>query len=219
MITTETFVSTVVAAYETAGSYEMRLLLGRDGALGELSGSVHLGEVRTFDLTMTVLSTRMRLRAVDGTRYMSVAGLGHGRFLAVDPDDPDDPFAPTFTSMASQADPTMGLAEHAAAVVAVTPVGEPTQVDGVGARTYEVLVDPRRMPQRMAALEAMMPPGQEVPATIAYTCVVDADGLLREMSYELLQAGCRVTVANPGAAAPVVAPGPDEITTRDALVG
>lgn len=218
-LTEENLVSTIISSYQEAGSYDFTLVMGEDGALGDLTGSMHLGDVPSYDMTMTMMGIEMRLRAVDGLGYVSLGELTGGKFIAVDPADPADPFAESFAGSMDQADPSMGLKEHEAAIVSVTPVGEPTTVDGVEVRTYEVLIDPRQMPERMAELESNLPAGQELPETLTYTYVIDTDGHVREVSYEILGIEGRMTTSNWGAAAPVVAPGPEEITTREALGG
>ncbi|MBO0923837.1 hypothetical protein J1G44_06450 [Cellulomonas sp. zg-ZUI199] len=218
-LTKDDFVRTITDAFTAVGSYDFTVVLGTDGSLGEVSGSMHLGEVPSYDMTMAMVGMEMRMRAVDGTGYVSLGELTGGKFLAVDPSDASDPFAAAFADSVNQADPSMGLKEHEAAIVSVTAVGEPTDVDGVQVRTYEVLVDPRKMPERMADLESSLPPGQEIPETLAYTYLITADGLVREVSYEILGIEGRMTTSNWGAAAPVTAPGPDEITTQEALGG
>lgn len=219
VLTKDDLVSTIIAAYQEAGSYDFTLVMGEDGALGDMKGSMHLGEVPSYDMTMTMMGIEMRMRAVDGLGYVSLGELTGGKFLAVDPADASDPFAESFADSMDQADPSMGLKEHEAAIVSVTPVGEPTDVDGVQVRTYEVVVDPRQMPEQMAELESNLPEGTELPETLTYTYVLDADGHVREVSYEILGIEGVMTTSNWGAAAPVVAPGPDEITTREAIAG
>ncbi|MBF0688397.1 MAG: hypothetical protein IR158_11625 [Cellulomonas sp.] len=217
--TTDDLVAAITDAYSTAGSYDFTLVLGTDGALGEVAGSMHLGDVPAYDMTVTMMGMEMRMRAVDGQGYVSLGELTGGKFLAVDPADTSNPFAASFASSMDQADPSMGLKEHQAAIVSVTAVGEPTDVDGVQAQTYEVVVDPRKMPERMAELESNLPPGQELPETLTYTYLITADGLVPEVSYEILGIEGRMTTSNWGAAAPVTAPGADEITTQEALGG
>ena len=219
VLTKDDLVATIIAAYQEAGSYDFTLVMGEDGALGDVAGSMHLGDIPSYDMTMTMMGLEMRMRAVDGLGYVSLGELSGGKFLAVDPADASDPFAEAFASSMDQADPSMGLKEHEAAIVSVTPVGDATEVDGVEVRTYEVVIDPRQMPERMAELESSLPEGAEVPATLTYTYDIDADGHVREVSYEILGIEGVMTTSNWGAAAPVVAPGPDEITTREALGG
>lgn len=219
VLTKDDFVATIVAAVQEAGSYDVTFLMGEDGSLGDVRGTMHLGDVPAYELTMTMVGMEMRMRAVDGLGYVSLGALTDGKFLTVDPTDASDPFAESFADSMEQADPSMGLEENEAAIVSVTPVGDPTEVDGVQVRTYDVVVDPRKMPERMADLESSMPPGTEVPETLTYTYVVDTDGRVREVTYEILGITGVMTMSNWGTAAPVVAPGPDEITTREALAG
>lgn len=218
-LTKDDFVRTIVAAYVAVGSYDFTLELGPAGSLGTVSGSMHLGDVPAYDMTMTMDGMDIRMLAVDGTGYVHLGELTGGKFLAVDPADTSNPFAEAFADSMDQADPSMGLEEHEAAIISVTAVGGPTDVDGVALQEYEVVVDPRLMPERMADLESSMPEGVEVPETLTYTYLVDADGLTHEVTYELYGLEGRMTLSGWGAAAPVTAPTPDQVTTQEQLAG
>lgn len=215
------FIRTIVDAQVAAGSYDFAMTMGSQGESMSMSGSVHLGgDTPALSMAIEAPDTpAMTVRSVDGMSYVNLGDLTGGKFLAIDPADESNPFGAAFADAMGEIDPTMGLEGQEAAIVSVTPTGEPTEVDGVQAQTYVVVVDPSKLPEEMAELESQLPPGTEMPETLEYTYVVDAEGRAREVSFDILGIQSRMTFTNWGTAAPVEAPTAEEISTEDPFAG
>jgi len=220
-LTAADFIRTIVDAQVAAGSYDFTMTMGSAGESMSMSGSVHLGgDTPALAMVIEAPDTpAMTVRSVGGMSYVNLGELTGGKFLAIDPADASNPFGAAFAEAMGEVDPTMGLEGQEAAIVSVTPTGEPIEVDGVEAQTYVVVIDPSKLPEELAEMQAQLPPGTEVPATLEYTYVVDADGRAREVSFDILGIQSRTTFTSWGTAAPVDAPTAEEITTEDPFAG
>lgn len=219
-LTAADFVRTVTAAQVAAQSYEMTMTLRSGPTIVAMNGAVHLTDPPALELQVLMPDLPpMTVRSVDGVGYVGLGELTEDKFLRVDPDDPSDPLAAAFAEYLRQADPTAGLAEQEAGIVEVTATGAPFELDGVEVRTYEVVVDPSRMPENLAEIEAALPPGAEVPETIVYTFVIDTAGRTRQMSFDVLGVRGDASFTAWGGARPVEAPTAEEITTRRPFAG
>ncbi|UZN03099.1 hypothetical protein [Cellulomonas sp. S1-8] len=220
-LTADDFIRTVVDAQVTAQSYDFTLSLGSGDELMAMNGSMHLGG-GSPSFAMFVLmpdAPPMTIRSVAGMNYVSLGDVTGGKFLAVDPQDTSHPLTAVFADSMSQVDPTMGLGEQEAAVVSVTPDGGPVDLDGTQVQRYEVVVDPSKMPEKLAQLEAGLPPGMEVPETLTYTYVVDTEGRIQMVTFDVLGIRGRMGFSNWGSGTPVEAPTAEEITTEDPFTG
>lgn len=221
MLTADDFVRTVMEAQAAQQSYDFTISWGSGDDLVAMTGSAHVGGA-TPAIAMTTLMQGlppMTIRFVDGLGYVSLGELTGDKFAQVDPQDPSHPLGAALTDAMRQADPLMGLAEYEAAVLEVEPVGEPFEIDGTQAQAYQVVVDPSAMPEKLAELEAGLPPGTEMPATLTYEYVVDTDGLTRQVTFDVLGVRGRMAFTNWGHATPIERPRPDEITTEDPFAG
>lgn len=219
-LTAADFVRTLTDAQLAAQSYEMTLALRSGPTFVSMNGAVHLTDPPAFDLEMLATDLPpMTLRSVDGVGYVGLGELTEDKFVRVDPDDPDDPLAAPFAEYLRQADPTADLAQQEAGIVEVTAAGAPFELDGVEVRAYDVVVDPSRVPEKLAQIEAALPAGDEVPETITYRFVVDAEGLTRQMSFDVLGVRLDASFTSWGSAPPVEVPSADELTSRSPFPG
>ena len=220
-LTAENFIRTIVDAQVAAASYDFVMEMTSQGQVAGMDGSVHLGgDAPSLSLNMNMPEMPgMSIRSSGGMTYVSLGELTGGKFIEVDPDDTSNPLSAGFADAMKEVDPTMGLAGQEAAIVSVTPVGEPEVVDGVELQTYEVVVDPSKMPEEMAALEADLPPGTEVPATLSYAYQVGDDGLVRKVTFDIMGIQSTMSFTNWGSAAPVQAPTAEEISTENPFAG
>ena len=210
----EEFVQRIVDAALAAGSYDMSMVMQSAGETMRLDGSMHFGDVPSLSMSMQVPgSDPMDMISSGGIWYVNFGETSEGKFLEIDPSDTSNPFASMFGEVQEQMDPTAALEEQQAAIVSVTPDGAPTEVDGVEVQRYVVVMDTAQIPD----LEAELPAGTTLPETLDYVYLVDADGHMREVSFEIMGATSTLSMSNWGSAAPVVAPTADQITSTDAL--
>lgn len=222
-LTAENFVRTVVDAQAAAGSFEFTMTMtGGASESVESSGTVHLGDA---DARATAMTTTLpgaepfEIRTTGGLTYLRFGELTGDKFLELDPADTSNPFAADLASMDGELDPTQELAEHEGSVVSVTKSGAPEQLDGVEVQAYDLVIDPSKLPEQLAELEASLPAGAAVPETLTYQYWVDASGLARRLRFEIMGAKAEMTFTSWGTAAPVVAPAADEISTENPFAG
>lgn len=222
-LTAENFVRTVVDAQAAAGSFDFTMeMTGGVGESMQSSGTVHLGAAGDQAIAMTMTMPGMdpfELRATGGLTYLNLGELTGGKFLALDPDDASNPLAADAASMMGELDPTQELAEHEGSIVSVTRSGAPEQLDGVDVQAYDLVIDPSKLPEQQAELQANVPLGTEVPTTLTYRYWVDASGLARRLTFELMGTKAEMTFTSWGTAAPVTAPAAEEISTDDPFAG
>lgn len=219
-LTAETFMRTIVDAQTAAGSYDFTMSM-KHALMGDLmsaSGAVHTVEGRTesIALVMDMADTpQITIRKVGASNFVQFGEMTGGKFIEVDGADPAHPFGAEFTESLDDFDPTMDVAQFEAAVVSVTAVGDPTDLDGVEVQEYEVVIDPSKMPEQLAEIEEELPAGQELPETLSYTYLVTAEGLALKVSYDIIGISTELTMMNWGNATPITAPTPEEMTSED----
>ncbi|MGH3383424.1 MAG: LppX_LprAFG lipoprotein [Nocardioidaceae bacterium] len=122
----------------------------------------------------------VEVRLVDGLIYAAVPGLApDGKFVEIDPKDANDPLAKAFGDLSGTMDPRSTFDAFEAGVKDVEFVGE-EPVGGEEMTRYRVTVD---------AAAAMKAQGQTapqgMPKTIDYDLWLDADNLMRKMTFEM----------------------------------
>jgi hypothetical protein len=184
---------------------------------------LQIGEGGATSLAMVMQmgdAGQMEVRMADGLTYMNLGEITGGKFLQIDPNDPSNPMAAGLGDMTGELDPTQGLAGQEAAVTSVTKKGEPELVEGVEATPYEVVIDPSKLAEEhRAGLDEAAAAGVEIPATFVYTYWIDAESLVRKMSFDLMGSQTEMTFSNWGSGAAVTAPSADQITTENPFAG
>ena len=220
-LTAENFVATLTEALTAAGSYDFTMSMSADGESLVANGSVQTQDgAQAIAMVMDMPEIgQMEVRLTGGMAYVGLGEITGGKFLQIDPADTSHPLADAFTGMVDEIDPTQGLTGEAQAIVSVTPVGEPEQLDGVEVQAYDLVVDPSKSPEMFAELQSSLPEGVEAPATITYRYWIDADALVRKASFDVLETSGEMTFSNWGNGTPVTAPTADQISTEDPFAG
>lgn len=213
------FTATFTDAFAALTSYDFAMTTSAGAGSMSMSGSAHLGDAPAMAMVMDMDGITIETRQVGGLSYMKMGALTGDKFLQIDPDDTSNPLSASVDDSMGGAAPTAHIAEFEKALVSVTRTAEAQPLDGTEVDVYEVVVDPRKMPERMAELEQSLPAGAEVPETITYTISLDPQARARKLAYSVLGTSSEVTYTNFDNAAPVAAPTADEITSADSSAG
>ncbi|WP_231505185.1 hypothetical protein [Cellulomonas sp. URHE0023] len=195
-----------------AKSYTLTTSIGAEGQALEMSGVVNGADAQITE-TVPGLDAPIEIRLVDGVVYVNLGPATGGLFWQVDPND-TNPLAASMSGATEQTSVAESVAALQPAIVSVTPVGDPEQIDGVSAQGYEVVVDTTKVTgpsgAQLAEAEAQ---GVDVPDQITYTYWVGTDKLPRKMSMDLMGTTTEMLFSNWGGAVTVEAPAADQITT------
>ena len=166
-------------------------------------------------LTVPGVTTAIDMRLVGGVVYMNIGQVTGGMFVAVDPDD-----STTGIPMPKGFDPASDAKDIADAVVSVTKVGGPEVVGGVPTQAFDVVVDLPKVTGTTrqtldAAAQQATAAGATLPPQITYHYWIDAHGLVRRVSDEVLGASTQMTFTGWGEPVDIQAPPADQIANLD----
>ncbi|WP_265521497.1 hypothetical protein [Oerskovia flava] len=211
-LTPENFAQRIVDAQVAAGSVTMSMVMEAEGMTMEMLGDLVIHE-STMDMAMTMTipgSDEMEIRVVDEMFYVNMGELSGGLFVQVDPSDPEDPLAQSFDGLTEQMDPNQSIRDLDGAIKSVEKAGDPVDIDGVPSQPYDVVVDVAKVSGMMEEQAA----GAELPEEITYQYWIDADDLMRKVTFDVAGSTSEMTMSNWGEDLDVVAPSADEITTE-----
>jgi hypothetical protein len=168
-------------------------------------------------ITMTVpgVTTAIDMRLVGGVVYMNMGQVTGGMFVAVDPND-----STTGIPVPRGYDPASDAKDIADAVVSVTKVGGPEVVGGVPTQAFDVVVDLSKVTGTTRetldeAVRQATAAGATLPPQLTYRYWVDARGLVRRVSHEVLGASTQMTFTGWGEPVDIQAPPADQIANID----
>ncbi|MPZ93622.1 MAG: LppX_LprAFG lipoprotein [Propionibacteriales bacterium] len=181
-LTTETLVPALMKAVDGKESVHMTMSLAGPQEMS-MEGDAQLHEedpVMSLTMEGGGMPGVVEVRLVDGLIYASVPGLApEGKFVKIDPEDANDPLAKAFGDLSGTMDPRTTFDAFEAGVKDVEFIGE-EPVGGDQMSRYRVTVD------AAAAMKAQgQTAPQDMPKTIDYDLWLDADNLMRKMTFEL----------------------------------
>ena len=201
------------AQASAAKSYRLSMSFGFEGESTEMTGAVN-GTDSQITETVPGLDTPVEIRVVGGVVYANLGAGTGGLFWQVDPAD-SSALAYFMTQATDQASVALRMSALKSAIVSVTPVGAPEEIDGVSSQPYEIVVDTTKMTgqaaEQFATAEARA--GVEVPDQFTYTYWVGTDKLLRKMTLEVMGGTTEMLFSHWGEPVTIEAPAADQITT------
>lgn len=221
-LTKENWVATITAAQSALDTVSCRftMTIGAAGQQIDATGAMRAAADGSPEMQMTMAipgTGTVDMRLVGGLMYMSMGDLTGGMFVQMDPNDPS-----LGMEMPQDLDPAQDAADLAGAVLSVHKVGEPETVGGTQAQAYDVVVDLSKVSgaskeQLDSLIAEAQTGGVSVPPMVTYHFWVDADGLVRQMSYELMGSSSTVTFDGWGEPVDIQVPSADQIITMDDL--
>lgn len=220
-LTADTFVSTITQASAAlpAMSATFEMVTTAQGQTVTATGSMRAAADGTPEMAMTMtvpgVTTPIDMRMVGGVVYMNMGQVTGGMFVAVDPND-----SSTGIPMPKNFDPAADAKDIANAVVSVTKVGAPEVVGGVPTQAFDVVVDLSKVTGTTrqtldGAGQQAAAAGATMPAQITYHYWIDAKGLVRRVSDEVLGASTQMTFTRWGEPVDIQAPPADKIANVD----
>lgn len=184
------------------------------GAVGE--GDIDLSTTPPLmQLTMSLdgQGGDVEMRLVDGVAYMLLPQLD-GKYVRFDLADPANPLGSAF---GDQFDIEKQLEVFGEAILEVTYLGE-EDIDGETVESYSLTADGQVIADQAgeAGLGAGAP---SLPDEITYEISFDADGLFREMTFDLGGISSTVTYSDWGKEVSIEAPKPSEVTSLPGSAG
>lgn len=198
----------------TTAHVSMKTSATSGGVEGE--GDIDLGTTPPLmKLTMSLdqLGGDVEMRLVDGVAYMLLPQLG-GKYVRFDLADPGNPLGSSF---GEQFDIENQFELFGDAVQEVTYLGR-QDVGGEPMERYSLVVDGQAIADQ--AEESGLGAGAaSIPDEISYEVSFDADGLFREMTFELGEISSTVTYSDWGKKVSIKAPKPSEVTSLPGSAG
>ncbi len=207
----------ISASYQAAldaGSAHMAMTMKGAAEMTAEGDLAYAAGSSAMQLTMSMPALgkgAIEMRHVDKKIYLQLPGLTPaGKFIAIDPSDQRSPMGKSFSGLTDQIDPLSAMKSMEAAVTEVDRVGE-SRLDGARVDHYRVQVDTTKL---MKELRQPNPDG--MPRSLSYDLWIDADDLIRKMSFDVSGAavemllsdwGKPVSVERPSAGDIVAAPG------------
>lgn len=227
-LTPETLTKAMISAQTAAGSYDVSVLTtsGPESRFGETSvqmdGSVKLLDGRA-SVVMKVVTPgleAMETRVIDRVMYLNMGSTTQGKFLRVDMDDPSDPVAASMRGFDVQFDIRATLEAQVPAILNVTPLGEPEEIDGVMAQAYVLVTDLTLLPPDMVAMleESQAVSGINLPDTLTETYWIGPDRLIRKSVSEIKGMRTERLFTNWGKGGLIEAPPEDQILSPEDLI-
>ncbi|MEI7058082.1 hypothetical protein WBG06_19805 [Nocardioides sp. CCNWLW239] len=154
------------------------------------------------NITMDVDGDEMKIVLAEEKWYVHSADMGD-QWIVSDPDDPNDPFGAAVSEMGSM-NPTSQAEDISPAVTAVKEIGE-EKLDGADTTHYEVTVDPKKLPED-AGIDTEALEKVNLEDGLVYDYWLDADDLMRKVSFEIAGQSIDMTMTGWGETYEVEAP-------------
>jgi hypothetical protein len=222
-LTADTFVPTIsqASAALPAMSATFDMVTTAEGQTVTATGAMRTGADGKPEMTMTMsvpsMTAPIEMRLVGGIYYMNMGSVTGGLFVAVDPSDPS-----IGLPMPTDVDPASGAKDISSAIVSVKKVGEPEAIGGVPTQAFDDVVDLSKV---TGATRQSLDSAQQqataagatatIPSLITYHYWIDAHGLVRRVSDEVLGTSTQMTFSGWGEAVDIQAPPADQIANLD----
>ncbi|MET0837306.1 MAG: LppX_LprAFG lipoprotein, partial [Marmoricola sp.] len=204
------------ATYEAAmkaKSAHMTMTMSGKAKLSAKGDIVYGARQPAMSMTMSMpqmAKGRLEMRLVGGVIYMQLPGLTPpGKFVAIDPKDKASMLAKSFAGTADQMDPLKSLRTAEKAVQSADRVGKQT-LGGVEVDHYKVVVDTAAL---VKGLDPAAAKQAQIPETVTYDMWLDAENLLRRMSFAMSGVEFEAEMSRWGKPVTVQSPAPGDIVT------
>jgi len=223
-LTEDNFASTLVAAQSEAGTVHLNGSFGTGGQSLSMDGDLQTGEPAELGMDMQVeipqVRTGVRMILVDQTVYMNLGRASGDKYVRIDLADPSDPLGQQFGPLLDVADPSANLAALDEGLEELEEVGSET-IDGAAATRYRATVNTEEALAASGVSDTMPPQtAAQLPETFVYEVWVgDDDGLIRQLSFDLLGQASELTFSDWGEPVQIEAPPANEIVKDGPLGG
>lgn len=199
----QAFADLLLASFEESTTAAITMSMTASGLKVSGEGFVDYSDEKpAISLSMTNAALgegRIEMRMVDGVAYVSMPGLGAGRFIEIDAEQ-----------LAGEAgvglDPREALESFVDGVERVQLIGE-DEVDGDDVRHYTLTVDSTKIDGAQ-----QLPEGERLPQDLAYDVWLDDDDRIRRMSMDLGASGALdMTMSDWGTPVTIKAPPAEEV--------